>query len=105
LNFNETRENPWDEGYSAGYSDGKTQGFLSAIEEIKEAAEFSDSEDLETKPFISRKKSGKVKFFTKFLEFNFHIPIKAKAKKVHPGPILLEKFLTQPLSKIKLRPP
>ena len=105
--INESESNsPWDEGYEIGYDDGKIQGYLKAIEKINESEEFnqigSDFEEADPAP-LTRKKSDKIKYFTKFLEFNFHVPIKTRPKKIHPGPIILNKFLTKPLHNIKMR--
>jgi hypothetical protein len=108
--FTETLENentPWDEGYEVGYGDGKIQGFLKALEKIQETdlTDEIDADDIEgndSRPLYKRKAS-KGKITTKFMEFNFHVPSKVKAKKIHPGPIILEKFLNRPLDRIKMR--
>lgn len=104
--LNETELSPWDEGYEVGYGDGKIQGFIKAIEKIKGTEETNeiDSEDYEANDFRPiRKKSERIRLVTKFMEFNFHIPTKNKPKKIHPGPIILEKFLSRSLAKIKMR--
>ena len=108
VSFNESENMPWDEGYEVGYGDGKIQGYLRALEKIKETAEFTEVEsgydDRGESRQLSRKKSpDKVKIYTRFSEFNFHIPTKTKPKKIHPGSMILGKFLQRPLSKIKMR--
>ena len=97
---------PWDEGYEVGYGDGKIQGFLKALEKIQETdmTEELDPEDIEandSRPY--KRKSSKGKIVTKFMEFNFHIPSKSKVKKIHPGPIIIERFLNRPLDRVKMR--
>ena len=97
---------PWDEGYEVGYGDGKIQGFLKALEKIQETdlTEELDPEDIEandSRPL--KRKSSKGKIITRFMEFNFHIPTKSKVKKIHPGPIIIERFLNRPLDRVKMR--
>ena len=57
---------------------------------------------MNSKP-VFRRKSEKPKNFTKFFEFRFHVPTKAKPKKLYLGSLILEKFLAKPLDKIKKR--
>lgn len=105
--FYQTQVTQWDEGYEVGYGDGKIQGFLKALEKIQETdlTDEIDTDDIEineSRP-LSKRRNSKGKFITRFVEFNFHVPVKAKAKKIHPGPIILEKFLNRSLDRIKMR--
>lgn len=105
--FFQTNVTPWDEGYEVGYGDGKIQGFIKALEKIQETdltgeIDTDDIEINESRP-VNKRKNSKGKLATRFMEFNFHVPVKAKVKKIHPGPIILEKFLNRSLDRIKMR--
>lgn len=100
--FTQIKNFDFDEGYELGYEDGKIQGFLKAIQKLKQSEELTDSDFYSTESKTELKnKYGKLKSFTKFLEFNFHTPTKFKAKKINPGPFILKKFLSRPLDQIK----
>lgn len=104
----------WNEGYEAGYEDGKSQGFLMMVNKVnavkgqqKNYKQIYDSVSLYKFSTLDSKgfrKKALSKTNTKFAEFNFHTPIRAfEKKKNNPGPAVLERFLAQNMNKVKQR--
>ncbi|OMJ68780.1 hypothetical protein SteCoe_33665 [Stentor coeruleus] len=93
----------WLEGYEIGFDEGKTQGMLNVMEQLKNSRPTSkEIPDKHYREIIPKRKTRRIN--TRVLEFNFHVAQKViEKKKTNPGPMLMEKFLTLPISKIKLK--
>lgn len=93
----------WIEGYEIGFDEGKTQGMLNVMEQLKNSRPTSkEVPDKHHREIIQKRKTRRIN--TRVLEFNFHVAQKViEKKKTNPGPVLMEKFLTLPISKIKLK--
>lgn len=100
----------WNDGYQAGFEEGKIESYLTLVENIRNNMKLKDlnsssilQKSIQDKSVAAKRKVTKLS--TKFSEFNFHVPSRTiiEKKKSNPASSILEKFLLLPLHKIKTK--